>query len=353
MDHDSAQSVLRRLLRSSATAALTQSITPERALRLSLARSAERSVGLMVAVGEVTEAVAPLDATLEALDPALMLIGLGTRDDLAGFAALDLQLRTALVEVQTVGVLHAADAADRPISAGDAALAVPFLDAFLSDVARTADDAAMEAWVTGITAGARIVDVRAAKMMLVDRPMRQVVLSVTLGSEGRTGQVMLVLPTPIAAGAPIKPATSTFGDQMSAAVMDASVVLQAVLPDFEMPLRDVEAFEIGGIVPLPGVSVGSVVLQGKDGVEVARARLGQAAGLRAVRVQPPQRPEMTDADMGTGGADIPPLPEIAGDFPTMPVPDDAEHAVPAMAPMETEAADGDAVEFEPQSAFED
>ena len=51
---------------------------------------------------------------------------------------------------------------------------------------------------------------------------------------------------------------------------------------------------VGDVLPLSGATVGSVRLFAPDDVMVGKARLGQSAGMRAVRIQAPPEPELRD-----------------------------------------------------------
>ncbi len=87
---------------------------------------------------------------------------------------------------------------------------------------------------------------------------------------------------------PVAPdAASDWAAAMAAAVGLAPAELHAVLHRMRLSLRQVDGFHVGQVIALPGITVGSVRLEATDGRLLARARLGQMAGLRAVRVQVP------------------------------------------------------------------
>ena len=98
---------------------------------------------------------------------------------------------------------------------------------------------------------------------------------------------------------PVAPdAASDWAAAMAAAVGLAPAELHAVLHRMRLSLRQVDGFHVGQVIALPGITVGSVRLEATDGRLLARARLGQMAGLRAVRVQLPAAPEMTETRPG-------------------------------------------------------
>lgn len=285
MKHESAHSILHRLLRS-ATDGAKEPVTSARALRLAMARSAERSIGLTLSVIGVTEEIMPLDVLIAQADPAWMLISIGTEDRLVGFAGLDLQARTAVVERQTLGELRAAPAPDRPVTASDAALCAPLVARFLSDFANTAEGTPLTGWTDDLAAGARFDDARAAGMVLPETEMRLVRLSLDFGAPDRQGQLAIALPVHRAATpAPSARPGLPFADMLRARVMEAPASLDAVLARLHLPLSRVEGFEIGQSLPLPGVTVKSVRIEGPDGRQIAEGRLGQITGSRAVRIE--------------------------------------------------------------------
>ena len=61
-----------------------------------------------------------------------------------------------------------------------------------------------------------------------------------------------------------------------------------------LSLRQVDGFHVGQMLALPGITVGSIKMEAADGRVLARARLGQMTGLRAVRLQVPTAVEMTE-----------------------------------------------------------
>ena len=298
MEQENAQSVLRRLLRGAGEAVVSSAVTPTRALRLAMARAAEATVGLNLSVLGVTEENMPLDEALKAIAPGGMLLALGRDGMPVGLAVLDLQLRTATVEMQTIGILRPDVAAERKITKADAALCAPLVTGFLEDLARTSEDTSLEGWADGVEAGAILENTREASMILQDCAMRLVRLSLEFGGGERQGELCVVLANGRATPSQ-KPAVKPpdFSHSLRKSVMEAPAQVHAVLHRMQLTLRDVERFEVGQVVALPGVTVGSVRLEGPDGACVGRARLGQVTGLRAVRIEEAAPRQMTETAM--------------------------------------------------------
>lgn len=323
MAEDSAQTVLQRLLRKAGDTAISAEVTPVRVVRLSMARAAQTSIGLHASVLGVTEEIMPFDDVLALVDAEMMLLALERDAIPMGFAAIDLQLRTTSVELQTIGIKSENPAPERSITDADAALCGPLVTEFLEDLARTSTDTPIEGWADSYSAGARFPSTRAISMTLEDRPMRLVRLQLDLGGNQRQGEMLVALP----AGAKPQPVQSNqrkagrFDEQMRETVMAAPTNLTAVLHRFRLPLKEIRSFEVGQVVSLPGVTVGSVRLESQDGSKVADARLGQATGLRALRIERPAGPAMSevglDGDLAAPGGD----PFAAGGVPMVEGPD--------------------------------
>jgi flagellar motor switch protein FliM len=299
MNAGQATSVIRQLTRAAGPG--PAATTPARALRLALTRAAERSSGLDLTVPSIASDLMQLDDVLSQTGPDLMLITLSRDGQARGFAALDLELRTALIEVQTMGRLGGRAAEPRPITATDAAMAQPLLTAFLMELANATVGTALDGWATGLEPDGRLQGARAAEQLLSEGEYRVVRLSVDLAGVERQGMIMLAIVTlaaPQTAAAADQP---RFADALRANVMAAEAELNAVLHRLQLPLSQAEGLAIGQLLPLAGVTVSSVRLEAADGQMVGRARLGQTAGQRAVRIESALGLQLQEAGLpGTG-----------------------------------------------------
>ncbi|TNC73874.1 FliM/FliN family flagellar motor switch protein [Rubellimicrobium roseum] len=297
---------MRRLVRPPAPPA---AITPARALRLAATRAAERSISLPLAVLGVSEEEGPLDDLLGRLEDGLMLIALHEDDHPVGLVALDAEARAAVLEVQTLGRVAPAVAEVRVVTAADAALARPFLQALLAEVEAGTAGTVLDGWVRGPALAARLPGPREAAMILSDGLYRIVRLTLDLGAGGRQGLALLLIrlrPPPEPAWA--EPPAATVADP----VLAAPATLTAVLHRLQLPLAGAEALEVGQVLALPGVTVASVRLE-VAGIDLGPARLGQMAGMRALRIEEPLTPgldELPSLGEGAGPAALPPT--VAG-----------------------------------------
>ena len=292
--------MLRRLLKAAQPQDAPDTMTVGRALRLAAARAAERALGLSLTVLGVTQESEDLEAACKRLEGDWLLIGLWRQGELAGVAALDLQTRAAAIEMQTLGQLRSAPAPERAITASDIALNVPFIEALLAQIEDAADGTELLGWTEGATPGPRLADARAVGLALAEASYRVVTMTLDLGTGERQGEVMLILP---AAPAPVHQqdgearAADRFAAQFRATVMEAPAELHAVLHRMKLPFSRISALEVGQTLPLPGVTVASVRMEGPGGQVFGRARLGQVTGLRAVRLEVAPAARMSEVQL--------------------------------------------------------
>ncbi|SHJ21957.1 hypothetical protein [Wenxinia saemankumensis] len=273
-------------------------VSVPRWLRRSAARAGQ-GIGLPLAVSAIRDGTDALDALLAALDEDIVLIGLEGEAGLRGYAVVDLDLRDALVEVQTLGQLPTGGSggAGRRVTAADVTLTEPFLQALLVELGRAPAGLGLAEWVAGTRTGEQLGGRRAIASTLQAGPYRTIGLSLDLGTAGRSGTLALVLP-PAGAALDRGGDPADWARAFRGAVHEAPATLTAILARLTLPLARAEGLKVGQVLALPGIGVGSVQLESAPGCRFAPARLGQVAGLRAVRLQPPDAPEMGGPDLG-------------------------------------------------------
>lgn len=280
---------LRRMVRQAPAPAAAPSPLPPRLIRGAVTRAADRAAGLaLVVLGiEVTETA--LDELVGALDPDHLLVMLAASAGPEGVLALDADLRAALIEMQTVGRLLPQPPAVRGPTTADLALAEPFVHHLLTELRAEAGDTPIGHVLAGMGLAGRFANPRAASLALPDTGYRLVRVTLDLGQPDRQASLMLALPrrappAPLAMPVPANPAWSA---ALTRAVMEAPCTLNAVLHRLTLSLGKVEGFVIGQVLPLPGVTVSSVRVEGPGGAMVGPGKLGQMGGLRAVRMGGP------------------------------------------------------------------
>lgn len=282
--------VLHRMAQVAPTPKADVPLTASRAIRLAITRSAERRIGMAVSVGSLAEDLCPLDDLLTRLDDRSLLMAVRTTDGVIGVAAASPELVAASVEVQTTGHISNRPAAERALTAADAAMVVPFFTGFLEELQNPECQAAIGGWGAEVTLADRIGDAREVGFVLADGTYRLIALTLDLGGGERQGELMLALPAmdvPRPVCRPQQPSDADWKTELKEAVLAAPARLDAVLHRFRTPLAQATCFEVGQVIPLTGCSVSAVQLVAGQGTVVARGRLGQVAGQIAVRIEAP------------------------------------------------------------------
>ncbi|MEL6685037.1 MAG: FliM/FliN family flagellar motor switch protein [Pseudomonadota bacterium] len=288
--------LLRRMTRPQGDEVAENPLTSSRAVRLALTKAANDTVGLVLTVQSVAEEVTGLDDMLGTLAEELMLVGLERAGALTGLIALDMEMRAAVVEMETMGAVLTQRAEARAPTLTDKTLCDPLLQAFLAAFPLAVQDTPLQGWMDGVTLGGKVESTRAAGLILEDCDYRIVRLNVDLGVAERQAQLVIVLPL-VQTTAPAEPVPEapvdwdkTFHDSVS----DAPASLNALLHRFPVSLATAEALQVGSVLPLPGCTVNSVRLLSPDGAEVAQAKLGQMGGYRAVRLEAAPVPQLAE-----------------------------------------------------------
>lgn len=294
--NDLTPSILRRMTTRIAPDPEVVPLTSSRAVRLAMSRAADEAHDMAVSVLGMREEILPLDELNRAIEPELLLIGLKRDDELVGLAALDFQLRAATLEAQSVGRVLAFSPEERPATKTDAFLVTPLVAMFLKMLDETTDNTDLDGWTEGAKAGHRVESVRVAALSLPDREYRLVRLTLDLGAGDRQGEIAVILP---AARRPVPEAVlpkdhANWDAAFRRAVMDAPATLDAILHKFRMSIQAAEGLAPGLVIPLPGCTVDSVKLIDPRGGVAGKARLGQFAGMRAVRIDDKFTPQMNE-----------------------------------------------------------
>ena len=296
MTNSTHSSILRRKAGQNDQTGADSPLTSSRAVRLALAKSASDSVGLSLTVSSVIEDIVSIDDLLDQLDEGLMLVGLQCEGRVVGLLALDIQMRSAVVEIQTMGRLVARQAADRPPTATDKAMCEPVLSALLDALPAAVTGTNFDGWVDGLSLGGMIESTRAAGLTLDDGSYRALRMTVDLGVADRETYLLLALPV-VTAEEDVLPEPQQPVDWATAlrgTVSAAPATLDAVLHRFKIPIGRAQSLRVGQLVPLPGCTVNSVRLTAPGGRAVASAKLGQAGGMRALRIEDDAEPQLSD-----------------------------------------------------------
>ncbi|MDU9002510.1 FliM/FliN family flagellar motor C-terminal domain-containing protein [Sedimentitalea todarodis] len=272
------------------------------ALRLGIARSAANLFDLAISVIGIRQARAEQDAIGRHLSDERLLILLDGPPGLTGALVLDRALMVALVQQQTMGRVTATPPDERPFTATDAAMAAPLVDATLERAAKLAELPADVLCLTGFRFGAHVEDRRSALLALDADVYRVFDLTLELDGGPLQGEMCLILPEP-------KPQAETTRDASTAqdpptlghAIGVARADLIAVISRMRVPLADFSKMQPGDLLPLVQERLDRIELVSITGQKVAVGRLGQAGGLRALRLNEMRTPTLADRDAFASG----------------------------------------------------
>lgn len=287
------QAVLRRMTRRVQTGRPATPPPGAQAVVLALARAAQATMGLALRATDRAETRETLAELLERLPERALLALIEGPGGALGVVALSPAILAGLIEMQTLGRIGKGDVVPRRPTRTDAALAAGFVDRALaeSDAALAAEG---PAWPAGFRYGSFLDDPRPLGLLLEDGAYRTVRISLELGiGTVRRGPLTISLPLPeeLQAGGEKKrrdrPAAATVpaaAGGLEPAAGDLRTELLASFPPRPIPIGDLLALSVGQEIALGEDALSSVEIRALDRRLVARGRLGQAHGHRAVRL---------------------------------------------------------------------
>lgn len=260
-------------------------MTPQKAMRLALAKAGDKALSVPVSLREMAEcSLTPDDLDGALPDPSLILRLEGPGDAVA-LAVLCPQAVAAATEAQTMGRVLQTPAAGRRPTATDASLVADFVQQVLAAFAALAADCKGLPAMDGYEYAGRVIDTRVAAMAIQDAAHLHMTVQMAFAGGAKEGALHLVLPRRATAGAARTTAGPDWSSAIEKAVMGSSVRLEAVLCRVRLPLSQVTGFAPGQVVPLEKVTLDGVELRSVDGRRILSARLGRSGVMRAVRLQ--------------------------------------------------------------------
>ncbi|WP_371931076.1 FliM/FliN family flagellar motor switch protein [Roseovarius sp. MMSF_3281] len=257
-----------------------------KALRVALARVADRHYDLPLVVSTVEQVAASHAKLRDHFEDEGLLALLGGPDRLAGAICLDTQFLTALIEMQTMGHVRQTAAQRRPVTRTDAAISAPFIDRFLETAHSQLADASPK--LAGYRFDDMVEDARALTLAM-DAPDYAIYkLTVDLHDGAKSGLMTVILPVdPVGVakgGGDHIHAEKTTQEGLGDVARNAPVTLNAVLDRLEMPLRDACKLQVGMRFPIAPNALADAQLTATGGYVVAGVVLGQVNGFRAARL---------------------------------------------------------------------
>lgn len=242
---------------------------------LALTRAAREELGLDLEVAGLPPgcfAVEQIRPTGEALVLPLTADGGAT-----GAVIIAGGLLQAIVEWQLSGRITATEGVRSPTRT-DAMLIKPWIDHALrlmvEMLAQDDDHAALSGYRIGPGQG---------NLGAFSGDYRRIGGAVRIAGGVASGECLLILPPQTSSSSPSE-RDRRFTEDLRLQVLGTQAMMQAVLCRMTVPLGTVLSLREGGVLSLGGATVQEMAMEGADGAVLARGRLGQHRGMRAVRL---------------------------------------------------------------------
>lgn len=270
----------------------TREMTPARALRLGFARAAGQLWDLPMDVLSVEETVCGLEDVAQQLPGGALMLLLDGPDGARGALALDCAVMTAMVEVQTIGVVSPKPPDARTPTPTDAAMIVPWLDGALerADVVLRQSggpddqDTNPDDWSIGYRFGAMAENARALMLALDAPDLHRLRIELDVGVGARQGSCTLLLPVRASATPDAPVADAQARERAREAMMRVPAELQVVAGRLSLTVAQASQLKPGECLPIDDLLLPSAELQTADGTAHGTARLGKIDGHWAIRI---------------------------------------------------------------------
>jgi len=290
------QDVLRRKIDQSRQPQADGAPGADRGWRLALARATRDAMGLDIDFRALSISRAGLAEVLD-LAPMHALIALldGPQGGL-GVLMLGPAVTASLIEMQTLGRLAGPAPQSRKPTRIDAAMVAGVVDRALASLDQTLAEEADRVWAGGFRYASYLDEVRPLGLLLEEDSYRILSAEISMGGSGRSGPVILVLPAvgrgerPVAARGAETDTAPQFTTALAAQVEQAECRLDAVIARLVLPIGRILALEAGAVLHLPQAALDAITLEARDGHRIARARLGQNRGMRALKISLAESP---------------------------------------------------------------
>ncbi|MEE4118006.1 MAG: FliM/FliN family flagellar motor switch protein [Paracoccaceae bacterium] len=305
MGNEEANTALRRKVeagRTSVTA--SRQVTPAKALSTAFVQACDRRLGLVANVTSCSGRTGTLAELLDTIPEGGLLAVLEGPGESQGLMVFDPALLSAVIEKLMTGQLADRPPRPRRPTRTDAALAADVIDEILRGFEAPFLGLPPARWAAGFGYDSFLDDPRPLGLMFDDIDYRVHRLIAELEGGRRTANMVLAVPAEgrgpmgqpapgtqrgVSATAPTaepeEPQDAVpWAEALEEQVLRGTVALEAVLHRLRLPLGALEGLQPGQELPIPGAALDETMLVGADGSAVARGRLGQSGGRRAVRL---------------------------------------------------------------------
>ena len=273
-------------------------VTALRALRLSLARSGDALFDLPLGVLGGRQARAVPDHIADMLSDDDLLMVLDCPGGMTGAVALSLPVVSSLIQQQTMCQVSDRPAEPRPYTDTDAAMCAPLIEDLLTRAHDLAEVEPDRSCFNNLRFGARGEDVRTVVLGLQAKRYRIFWLTLDIALCKHQGQIILVLPDAEEEPPQVEEPKSLDRETIATSPMlDVHVQMQAILVRLPMTLEKLNGLIVGDSLPIQRSQLDQTTLVSINGDVVARGRLGQMDGNRAVRLLGAQTVPRVEPDM--------------------------------------------------------
>lgn len=263
-------------------------MSPAKALRRALSRSADVLWDLALVCQGVHLETLDQDGVIEGLTDQSLLVLLDGPTGEIGLVELDREVVTGLVEVQTIQQVTNMPADDRPFSSTDAAMMAPLIDNAMERFVSYLKDNPLLAQLEGFRFGAMVEDARTAAHLLDASSYRAFRADIDLALGRRNGRISFVFPErEVQVGGDTKGERAEAGPHAQE-LLRVPARLDCVLARVTVPLLQAERLRPGDLLDLATTAIDTAELRTSGGQAVALGRLGQLNGMRALRINWPK-----------------------------------------------------------------
>ncbi len=272
-----------------------------KALRRSLARAASEQCDLPLAVLAARQVNRVPEDLAEDLSDKDLIVVLDGPNGRLGAATMDAALVTALIQKQTIGQIMGKAPSERNYTPTDAAMTAEFLEKSFGKVQALLQGEKDQMIFSGYRYGAQVENVRSLILGLEAEDYRLISLTVDLAVGAMQGELKLILPEPSLEELGLSGAKT--GPSLAGGMGAMRAELSAILCKVRVPLNEFSALKVGEVLPLDQAFLYETDLIDIGGQPIAKGRLGQLNGARAIRVSTGRAVEVETGQMGDGFAD--------------------------------------------------
>lgn len=275
-----------------------RAMSPAKALRRALSRTADVLWDLALVTQGVSQEFLDQDGVIDSLGENDLLLLLDGPDGALGLATVDREVMTGLIEVQTIQQVTQLPVDDRPLTPTDAAMMAPLIDGTMMRLVENLDGHPLTPQLTGFRFGAMLEDPRTASLLLEASSYRMFRVAIDLALGRRRGDLQLIFPERIVSAETEGSDDHPGPHEQKMKLLPAQ--MHAVLTRVTIPLSMARNLRPGEVIPLPSNVVDGVELIAGDQRVVAKGKMGQLDGMRAVRLTWPELPAAGSSGASAG-----------------------------------------------------